>query len=243
MKLVRFATLALALTGALASASSGQPTVSPDSFAAWKARLSNHGRWGENDRLGTLNLITSDKRSAAARSVEEGVSVQLTAPAAPRDIPELVTRGVLVDLPRLRRLDFLAPGTPITSADIEEWEGVTGVRIQPGDLVLIRTGTAKLQRSSDGQSAGPDPMLADWLRSRGVAALGSDGVNERLPSLVSGVASPLHVLAADALDLPLLDRLDLESLASEAAARGRATFLFMTPGANAGARLKAVAVF
>ncbi|WP_369256669.1 cyclase family protein [Geodermatophilus amargosae] len=41
------------------------------------ARCSNAGRWGADDQLGTLNLITPDKRRRAARLVREGVCVSL----------------------------------------------------------------------------------------------------------------------------------------------------------------------
>ena len=37
--------------------------------------LSNWGRWGPDDELGTLNLITSEKRAQAGRLVREGISV------------------------------------------------------------------------------------------------------------------------------------------------------------------------
>lgn len=43
----------------------------------WMKELSNWGRWGEEDQLGTINLITPQKRKKAARLVTEGVSVSL----------------------------------------------------------------------------------------------------------------------------------------------------------------------
>ena len=42
--------------------------------------LSNWGRWGKDDELGTINLITPDKRAAAARLVKDGVSVTCARP-------------------------------------------------------------------------------------------------------------------------------------------------------------------
>ncbi|MFI7127902.1 cyclase family protein [Nonomuraea sp. NPDC050153] len=48
--------------------------------------LSNWGRWGEDDRLGTLNLIAPETRARAARLVTEGKVVSLSRdidPAAP----------------------------------------------------------------------------------------------------------------------------------------------------------------
>ncbi|WP_285730655.1 cyclase family protein [Nocardiopsis sp. ATB16-24] len=44
------------------------------------SRVSNWGRWGEDDERGTLNLITPDKRAAAARSVEHGIVHSLSLP-------------------------------------------------------------------------------------------------------------------------------------------------------------------
>jgi kynurenine formamidase len=40
-------------------------------------QVSNWERWGKNDQLGTLNLITPERRREAAKLVREGVSVSL----------------------------------------------------------------------------------------------------------------------------------------------------------------------
>ena len=42
---------------------------------AWMTSLSNWGRWGPDDEIGTLNLITPEKRAQAGRLVREGISV------------------------------------------------------------------------------------------------------------------------------------------------------------------------
>ncbi len=39
----------------------------------WMTELSNWGRWGKDDQLGTLNLITPAKRRGAAALVKDGV--------------------------------------------------------------------------------------------------------------------------------------------------------------------------
>ena len=41
----------------------------------WMDSLSNWGRWGKDDQMGTLNLITDAKRTQAAGLVKEGISV------------------------------------------------------------------------------------------------------------------------------------------------------------------------
>ena len=41
----------------------------------WMDSLSNWGRWGKDDQLGTLNLITDTKRAQAAALEKEGISL------------------------------------------------------------------------------------------------------------------------------------------------------------------------
>lgn len=49
-------------------------------FDALMVEISNWGRWGAADELGTLNLITPERRVAAAQQVREGVSISLSLP-------------------------------------------------------------------------------------------------------------------------------------------------------------------
>lgn len=281
-------------------------TVPRDTFNAWMAQLSNAGRWGAQDQLGTLNLITPAKRRAAAQSVRDGVSISLAsdlvadadpnaflpfrlrvavipfdtttvaaidsitllahgyafshidalshfafhdrlynrfardalAPDGARTLgiqvmgSGIVTRGVIVDIPRLRGVPYLRPGDAVTVADLEAWERQHRVRIEPGDVMVIRTGRAPRAAAAGpwlvaNDASGPHPSVARWLRTRGVAALGSDVANEASPSVVSGIPTPLHLLAIVAMGMPLMDNLNLEELAREAASRSRATFLFV----------------
>jgi hypothetical protein len=55
--------------------------VTAAQYERWKTDLSNWGRWGKDDQIGTLNLITPEKRRQAAALVREGVSVSLAGDA------------------------------------------------------------------------------------------------------------------------------------------------------------------
>ena len=55
----------------------GARHVSQAEYAQWMQEISNWGRWGKDDELGTLNLITPEKRLAAAQLVRDGVAVSL----------------------------------------------------------------------------------------------------------------------------------------------------------------------
>jgi kynurenine formamidase len=142
-----------------------------------------------------------------------------------------LTRGVLVDIPRLKGVPYLEPSTAIYPEDLDAWEKETGIHIGPGDAVFIRTGRWAL-RSQKGpwdasaRSAGLHASCARWLKSRAVALLGSDGSHDVLPSRVEGADWPLHQLLIVAMGMPLFDNCDLEALSSAAAARNRWVFLF-----------------
>ena len=70
---------AAALVGDAASqGTASRPLVSEAQFEAWQTELSNWGRWGKDDELGTLNLITPEKRRAALALVKEGVPASLS---------------------------------------------------------------------------------------------------------------------------------------------------------------------
>src|SRR5262245_55327481 len=61
---------------ALAAAGT-RPAVSKAEYEKWKTELTNWGRWGKDDQLGAINLITPAKRKQAAGLVKEGISVSL----------------------------------------------------------------------------------------------------------------------------------------------------------------------
>ena len=53
------------------------PVVTKSDVDRWMTELSNWGRWGKEDQMGTLNLLTAARRAASARLVREGVSFSL----------------------------------------------------------------------------------------------------------------------------------------------------------------------
>ena len=285
------------------SAQTNLPEVTAEQVQAWLDEFSNWGRWGPNDELGTLNLITTEKRLKAASMVEDGTVVSLardvnkdTASDNPQPIGHsarfsgnrigwgsdsytinyhgysyshidalphtgvggslyngystetvgesgaeklgvqvmqhgLFTRAVLIDIPRLRGVQFLEPGTVISREELERWERESGVEIEPGDVLLVRTGRWA-KRAQDGpwaagrQLAGLHASTAGWLRDKDIAAIGSDGITDVLPSGVEGFTHPLHQLLLVGMGTPLFDNLDLEEVAREAEVRGRWIFLF-----------------
>jgi kynurenine formamidase len=142
----------------------------------------------------------------------------------------IVTRGVLIDIPRLRNVPYLEPGTPVFVEDLEAWERYANVHVHEGDAIFLRTGRwarrAALGPWPVGRNeAGYHASVAPWLKARGVAFIGSDDAQDVTPSLVEGVNLPVHTLAITALGIDILDNQDLEAVADTAARLKRWEFL------------------
>jgi kynurenine formamidase len=142
----------------------------------------------------------------------------------------IVARGLLIDIPRLKSLPYLEPGTPIYVEDLETWEKQAKIKVGPGDVLFVRTGrwarrAEKGSWATQTTSAGLHASVLPWLKARDVAILGSDSVSDVMPSGVEGVTQPIHLFTLVALGMPLFDNLDLEAVAVEAAKRGRWEFL------------------
>ena len=267
-------------------------------FDALFQQVKNWGRWGADDQLGSVNLVTVAKRKQAAALVKAGDTVSLAHNPLTEAAPDnarpfehtmlpgnnmdryavayhgyahshidglchilykdqtyngyaradvntdkgcaklgiqnlkngVVTRGILVDIPRLRNLPYLEPGTPIYVEDLEAWEKKAGVKIAAGDALLVRTGRwarrEKLGPWNVGQSAaGLHASVAPWIKARGVAILGGDVASDVVPSMVEGIALPIHTLMIAGLGVNLLDNQDFEALGDTAARLNRWEFM------------------
>jgi len=271
-------------------------------FERLMRELSNWGRWGADDQLGALNLVTPAKRRAALALVTEGVSVSLA-----RDVEKIkaidngspflhsmdragtnntgyscadtymvsyhgfahthidslchmfhngkmyngfaqtnvigsgamklgignlkngiIARGILVDIPLLKNIEYLEPGTAITPEDLDAWEKKAGLKVGAGDVLIIRTGRWARRAALGpwgGTYAGLQMSCAAWLKKRDIAVLGSDAGSDVMPSGVEGVTMPIHQLSLVAMGVWILDNLDPEALAAAAKQRHRWEFL------------------
>jgi kynurenine formamidase len=144
----------------------------------------------------------------------------------------LIGRGVLLDVPRARGVRWLEPGEHVFVDDLEAAERRQGVRVDVGDILLVRTGHARRLTElapwdTTKAKAGLHPSAARFLAKRNVAALGSDGNNDTAPSTTEGVAFPIHVLALNAMGIHLLDYLRFEDLVRRCEESERWDFFFV----------------
>ena len=165
----------------------------------------------------------------------------LTPAGAARDgidkmVAGVVSRGVLLDVARALGMERLEPGRAITPADLEAAERAQGVRVESGDVLLIRTGhvvafTVDRDRVAYmRQMPGLGVACVEWLHAREVAAVASDtNMVEVWPPEDPQVLFPLHMLCIRDMGLTLGEMFDLEALAADCAQDGVWTFLFTAP--------------
>lgn len=276
----------------------------------------NWGRWGNDDELGALNLITPDKRVQAASLVRQGRSVSMSRPfpKEPSAINQhpamhymnrtvrgpgghatdfygvayhgmnsthidslchvwdengmwngrkaddvitfqgatfgqidnwrdgIVTRGVLLDVPRLRGTECVTQEEPVHGWELEQAARAQGTAVTPGDALVVYSGREAWTRAAGrpwgsgvstapaGQVYGPDrPGLhascLEFIRETDAAVL----VWDMMDMLPDGLGLPWTVHGAIfAFGIALVDNALLEPLAGILAAEGRSDFMFVT---------------
>ena len=145
----------------------------------------------------------------------------------------IVSRGVLLDIPRLRGVPWLEGGASIGPDELAAAEREQNVRVEPGDVLLVAGGRdARREREgpwnpNEGGLAGLHPECIPWLHERDVAVLGGDGVSDPLPGAgIERWPIPVHQCALVAMGVHLLDNLMLGRLLEACARHRRWDFLF-----------------
>jgi kynurenine formamidase len=150
----------------------------------------------------------------------------------------IIGRGVLLDVPRYRGVQWLEPGEAVTRAELEAIEQAEGVCLGEGDILVFRTGhhrrrlelgpwSNKYPPEGEGK-AGVHVDTIPYMHERRIAAFLPDGDGETVPSNVEGMRSPIHPLQVTAMGMCVSDSLQFEDLAVACEAEGR--FEFMVVG-------------
>ena len=275
------------------------------------ARVSNKGRWGPEDRRGTLNFLDAAALRRGAAAVRQGRAFSLAIPfdadgpqtggIPGRDNPtrEMIAvnvaytgdrdgfctsddrvamgvqaathwdalahvgysgelyngvsdavitdagaaelgidafgpvagRGVLLDVARLHGVDHFDDGYPITGGDLDAAAAAAGLRIESGDLVLVRTGQMHFLRIGEKDryreiSPGLSTQSIEWFHDHDVAGVATDTlVLECFPCEDPAVLLPVHMIQLRDLGLAQGQLWHLDDLATDCAADGQFDFL------------------
>ncbi|MGH7374113.1 MAG: cyclase family protein, partial [Candidatus Rokuibacteriota bacterium] len=187
-----------------------------DRVEGYFKELNNWGRWGHDDQLGTLNLITPAKVLQAQRLIATGRAVSLARDVIPRLVymyhvtfpakrervdvvldrfdmvyhgfwithvdalchvawdreiyngrsfvdslsvagstwcpidplfDGITSRGVLLDVAAGRKEGYVTVGHPVTPQELDEVARRQGVTVQPGDVVVVRSGDETFRKT------------------------------------------------------------------------------------------------
>ena len=273
----------------------GRPLPTQAEVNEWYTSRRNWGRWGDDDQVGAVNLITARKRQSAAALVKNGRSVSLSRLFTPaqhfvrkndrgdgagsfvdyygfiyhgqtithidalchvwenedgvwqgRDPDEavdshgarfgsitawsngIITRGVLLDVPRYRGEAHVTRERPVHGWELEEIARAQGVDVQPGDALLVHSGREAYERAGNTFGSADRPGLhvscAKFIRDHDVSLLGWDMMDARPNDY--GLRYPVHGVLTN-YGVALLDNALLEPLAAVCADEQRYEFMFM----------------
>jgi Putative cyclase len=142
-------------------------------------------------------------------------------------VGHVLTRGLLLDLPRLRGVPHLPAGEEVGAAELERALEALGVAPEPGDAVLVRTGWNRVHAEDPARWERSWPGIgveaAAWLAARDPVLVGGDTPAVEVSPFRPGTTAPVHQLLLRDHGIYLMELMDLDALA-EAAPR---EFLFV----------------
>jgi kynurenine formamidase len=130
------------------------------------------------------------------------------------------TRGLLLDVARLRKVERLQAGYVITATDLQACLEAARQKIHAGDVVLIRTGHGRLWMKDNQAFLDGEPGIgmeaARWLSERQIALIGSDNwAIEVAPPEDRERPFPVHQWNLVRHGIYHLEIMDLETLAAD----------------------------
>ena len=261
-----------------------------ETYAAMYRNRRNWGRWGDDDQVGAINLITAEKRAAAAALVRTGRTVSLSRTFEPpqhfitksslgagggyvmdylgfiyhgatvthidamchiwdedgmwqgrnhteevttqgahfADITHwnrgIITKGVLIDVPRHRRVPHVTREDPVTGDELAAIAEAQRVSVDAGDALLVHSGWEAAVNAGANAGAGLHVSCAEFIRDHDVALLGWDLMDAGMGG--AGLPWPVHGVLFN-FGVALLDNARLEPIADACSEEGRHEFMFM----------------
>ena len=145
----------------------------------------------------------------------------------------IATRGVLLDIARFHGVDHFDDNYAITGDDLEGAATAAGVRVAPGDAVLVRTGQMFFLRAGDKRRySTPAPGLSTksiaWIRDNDIALVATDTITfEVYPCEDPRVFMPVHMIHMRDMGLVQGQNWHLDDLAADCAADAQHDFLLV----------------
>jgi kynurenine formamidase len=136
------------------------------------------------------------------------------------EIPPIIARGVLLDVPGHRGVEVLDGHEPVGAEELEAVCSAQGVELRDGDVALVRTGYLSgwpdAEFIAKHEQAGIDHGASVWLAEQGVIAVAGDTESvEVLPSTVEGNPHPVHIELLIERGIYIIEMVNCEELARD----------------------------
>jgi len=137
-------------------------------------------------------------------------------------ISPMIRRGVLLDVPGAQGLVTCPPGYEITPDDLDLTVEHQGIEVEPGDVVLVRSGWGRYfdegavaYVGKESGVPGVGERSARWLVDRGAFAAGADTIAfERLAPGGGHSVLPAHRVLLVESGIYIIEALDLDEIAA-----------------------------
>ncbi|WP_054686368.1 cyclase family protein [Microbacterium sp. No. 7] len=139
----------------------------------------------------------------------------------------IATRGVLLDIPAVRGVEWVTTDAPVTADDLDAALAATGVALEPGDALIVYQGRDRFEAAGHTYQPGAVPAPRP-----GIGESGARWIAARQPGLLlwdfhDARSNPRHALEVHglihAIGLCIIDNCLLGPAATALAAAGTAT--------------------
>lgn len=129
----------------------------------------------------------------------------------------IIARGILLDIPGLKQVGVLEKGYPISRKDIQETLALQKVKIEAGDVVLVRTGWARYweQPGLFNDHEGVPGITLEAARFLVEAGIRLTGADTTAYEVVPSKNMEVHVFLLAERGIQIMEMLNLEELARE----------------------------
>ncbi len=140
------------------------------------------------------------------------------------EMPPILSPGVLLDVATSKGVEALEPGYAVTDADLQTCCERQGISVEPGSVLLVRTGNARRWDDAEGYLAGPgmDTSASYWAAERRVLVVGADNAAWDVPGYRDpelGCLLPGHLILLARSGIYIVENLNLEGLAAASVRR------------------------
>jgi kynurenine formamidase len=135
------------------------------------------------------------------------------------NVPAIVARGILLDIAAWKGVEHLNVGQAVTADDLDQCAAAQKTRIEPGDIVLVRTGWMRVFAQErtlfNSGEPGIDETTLPWLKSHNIVGIGADNHGVEVMEKIPPDRLPIHEHAIRDLGIYLVENLNLEALSTD----------------------------